>query len=90
MRLPVRLTPTGNKRKAAVPKAASETVWRSFSRQPKHKKLEKCSYAELVGLIKELKNKLPDGMGYDQIDHIIWYCYRNDPLRAAIAAALAK
>ena len=55
-----------------------------------YKKLEKCSYAELVGLIKELKSKLPDGMGYDQIDHIIWYCYRNDPLRAAIAAALAK
>ena len=26
VRLPVRLTPTGNKRKAAVPKAASETV----------------------------------------------------------------
>ena len=46
--------------------------------------------AELVGLIKELKSKLPDGMGYDQIDHIIWYCYRNDPLRAAIAAALTK
>ena len=55
-----------------------------------HKKLEKCSYAELVGLIKEIKNKLPDGMGYDQIDHIIWYCYRNDSLRVAIAAALAK
>ena len=55
-----------------------------------YKKLEKCSYAELVGLIKELKSKLPDGMGYDQIDHIIWYCYRNDSLRVAIAAALAK
>ena len=55
-----------------------------------HKKLEKCSYSELVGLIKEIKSKLSDGMGYDQIDHIIWYCYRNDPLRAAIAPALAK
>ena len=61
-----------------------------FSVYFEHKKLEKCSYAELVGLIKELKSKLPDGMGYDQIDHIIWYCYRNDSLRVAIAAALAK
>ena len=58
-----------------------------FSVHFDYKKLEKCSYVELVGLIKELKSKLPDGMGYD---HIIWYCYRNDPLRAAIAAALAK
>ena len=60
-----------------------------FSVYFEHKKLEKCSYAELVGLIKEIKSKLPDGMGYDQIDHIIWYCYRNDSLRVAIAAALA-
>ncbi len=52
------------------------------------KKLEDCSYRELKLLIDELNKKLPETMHYDEIDNIIWYCYKDDSVRMVIATHL--
>lgn len=53
------------------------------------KELSKCTYCEIISLIDGIIAKLPEKMTYSEIDRIIWYCYKNDPIRSEIAVALA-
>lgn len=53
------------------------------------KALEKCSYCEIVALIDRIVEKLPEKMAYSGIDQIIWYCYKDDPVRTELALALS-
>ena len=50
------------------------------------KKLENCSYKEFVGYI----DKIKEGLSFEEIDNILWYCYKDDSVRIAIATALSK
>lgn len=52
------------------------------------KKLEECSYKELKILVDRLNKELPESMKYDEIDNIIWYCYKDDSVRTVIATHL--
>ncbi len=52
------------------------------------KKLEDCSYKELKILVDRLNKELPESMDYDEIDNIIWYCYKDDSVRTVIATHL--
>lgn len=54
-----------------------------------NKALENYSYSEIIALIDKIAANLPPKMNYTEIDQIIWYCYRNDPVRSQIAVALA-
>lgn len=54
------------------------------------KDLNKCSYAELFDLVKAVKEKSENTLTFREIDHILWYCYKNDPVRTAVAIELAK
>ncbi|HCD81352.1 MAG TPA: hypothetical protein DEQ65_03240 [Ruminococcaceae bacterium] len=53
-----------------------------------NKALENYSYSEIIALIDKIAVNLPPKMNYTEIDQIIWYCYRNDPVRSQIAVAL--
>ncbi len=55
-----------------------------------NKALEKYSYSEIMALIDKIAEKLPEKMNYTEIDRIIWYCYRNDPVRSEIAVAMSR
>lgn len=55
-----------------------------------NKALEKYSYSEIMALIDKIAEKLPEKMNYTEIDRIIWYCYRKDPVRSEIAVALSR
>lgn len=55
-----------------------------------NKTLEKYSYSEIMALIDKIAEKLPEKMNYTEIDRIIWYCYRNDPVRSEIAVAMSR
>ncbi len=50
------------------------------------KKLGNCSYKEFVGYIDKIKKDL----SFEEIDNILWYCYKDDSVRIAIATALSK
>lgn len=54
------------------------------------KKLENCSYKEFIGYIEGIKNELKEDLTFGEIDNIIWYCYKDDSVRIAIATALSK
>lgn len=54
-----------------------------------NKALENYSYSEIIALIDKIIENLSEKMNYTEIDQIIWYCYRNDPVRSQIAVALA-
>ena len=54
------------------------------------KKLGNCSYKEFVGYIDKIKNKLKENLSFEEIDNILWYCYKDDSVRIAIATALSK
>lgn len=54
-----------------------------------NKALENYSYSEIIAFIDKIAVNLPPKMNYTEIDQIIWYCYRNDPVRSQIAVALA-
>lgn len=54
-----------------------------------NKALENYSYSEIIAFIDKIVVNLPRKMNYTEIDQIIWYCYRNDPVRSQIAVALA-
>lgn len=51
--------------------------------------LEKLSYVGFIGLIAELESKV-QVLNKNQIDHIIWYGYKSDPIRYEIARQLGK
>lgn len=53
-----------------------------------NKALENYSYSEIIAFIDKIAVNLPPKMNYTEIDQIIWYCYRNDPVRSQIAVAL--
>ncbi|MFA6781016.1 MAG: hypothetical protein WCR77_02335, partial [Bacilli bacterium] len=55
----------------------------------KNKKIEEMSYADFFNLFDELKNVFPD-LNRHQLDHLIWYSYKNDPVRYEIIKALAS
>lgn len=55
-----------------------------------NKALEKYSYSEIMALIDKIAEKLPEKMNYTEIDRIIWYCYRKDPVRSEIAVAMSR
>ena len=55
-----------------------------------NKALEKYSYSEIMEIIYKIAEKLPEKMNYTEIDRIIWYCYRNDPVRSEIAVAMSR
>lgn len=55
-----------------------------------NKNLDNCSYKEISALIEKIMNKLPEKMTYSEIDRIIWYCYKDDPVRSEVAIALSK
>lgn len=55
-----------------------------------NKALEKYSYSEIMALIDKIAKKLPEKMNYTEIDRIIWYCYRKDPVRSEIAVAMSR
>ena len=55
-----------------------------------NKALEKYSYSEIMALIDKIAEKLPEKMNYTEIDRIIWYCYRNDPVMSEIAVAMSR
>lgn len=52
--------------------------------------LDRMSYVELAELLKKLKTKAGGSLTYYDIDQIIWWCYRNDPVRQTVANVLAK
>lgn len=54
------------------------------------KNLDNCSYKEISASIEKIMNKLPEKMTYSEIDRIIWYCYKDDPVRSEVAIALSK
>lgn len=54
------------------------------------KKLGNCSYKDFIGYIDKIKNKLKENLSFEEIDNIIWYCYKDDSVRIAIATALSK
>ena len=54
-----------------------------------NKALENYSYSEIIAFIDKIAVNLPRKMNYTEIDQIIWYCYRNDPVRSQIAVTLA-
>lgn len=56
----------------------------------KSKNLDNCSYQEFTSLIEKIVDKLPEKMTYSEIDRIIWYCYKDDPVRSEVAIALSK
>ena len=55
-----------------------------------NKALEKYSYNEIMTLIDKIAEKLPEKMNYTEIDRIIWYCYRKDPVRSEKAVAMSR
>lgn len=52
-----------------------------------NKKLDDMSYVEFFQLFESLKVKLPE-MNRHQLDHLMWYSYKNDPIRSSIAEAM--
>lgn len=54
------------------------------------KKLGNCSYKEFIGYIEGIKNELKEDLTFEEIDNILWYCYKNDSVRIAVATALSK
>lgn len=52
------------------------------------KKIEEMSYVDFFNLFDELKKLFPD-LSRHQLDHLIWYSYKSDPVRYALIKALA-
>lgn len=50
--------------------------------------LDNRSYSEITGLIDKIIGNLPRKLEYAEIDRIIWYCYKSDPVRTSISISL--
>ena len=50
--------------------------------------LDNRSYSEITGLIDKIIGNLPRKLDYAEIDRIIWYCYKSDPVRTSISISL--
>lgn len=48
------------------------------------------SYTQVAALIGAVAGQLPRYLAYHEIDRILWYGYRDDPVRCAIAQAIVK
>lgn len=51
---------------------------------------ERCTHARLVELTEGVLASLPQPIALHEADHLLWFVYRNDPVRTAIAVALAN
>lgn len=50
--------------------------------------VENISYSELADLILKLLQKIPEKLDCSELDRILWYCYKNDSVRCAVACSL--
>lgn len=53
------------------------------------KNFEELSYIEFYGIFSALRAKVPE-LNNHQLDHLIWYAYKNDNIRSEVAKALAQ
>lgn len=53
------------------------------------KNFEELSYIEFYRIFRLVRSKT-DGLNNHQLDHLIWYAYKNDSIRSEAAKALAK
>lgn len=54
-----------------------------------NKNLDKLTYVEFFAIFEKIKEKLPE-LTRHELDHLLWYSYKNDNIRSTIAASLAK
>lgn len=59
-----------------------ENLWKQNG---KLRKFEKLSYSDIHNMILKIKNSLSENLTLRDIDHILWYCYKDDKVRTAIA-----
>lgn len=52
-------------------------------------KFDKLSYIEFYRIFSALRAKVPE-LNNHQLDHLIWYAYKNDSIRIEVAKALAQ
>lgn len=50
---------------------------------------EKLSYVEFYNIFSALRNEI-NVLNNHQLDHLIWYSYKNDPIRKEVAKAMSK
>lgn len=62
-----------------------ESLWKKHGRI---KKLDNAPYSDIHAMIKGIQQSLSETLSLRDIDHILWYCYKNDAVRVAIANAL--
>ncbi len=55
----------------------------------KKKNFDSINYSEFMHYICLLEEKI-SSINKHEIDHILWYCYKNDPIRLELVAALGK
>lgn len=53
------------------------------------KKFDELSYIEFYRIYSALRAKVPE-LNNHQLDHLIWYAYKNDSIRCEVAKALAQ
>ena len=53
------------------------------------KNFEELSYVEFYTIFTALRNCVPE-LNNHELDHLIWYAYKNDSIRSEVAKALAK
>ena len=53
------------------------------------KRLEDLSYVEFYKIFTALRDCVPE-LNNHQLDHLIWYAYKNDSIRSEVAKALAQ
>lgn len=52
--------------------------------------VENISYSELADFILKLLQKIPEKLDCRELDRILWYCYKNDSVRCAVACSLIE
>lgn len=53
-----------------------------------NKNFEELNYQEFYGIFSELRNKTK--LNNNELDHLIWYAYKNDSIRSDIAKVFSK
>ena len=53
------------------------------------KNLDDLSYVEFFRLFNALKDLIPE-MNRHELDHLMWYTYKGDPIRSSIAEAMVE
>lgn len=60
-----------------------------WAKKGKVKKLDDFSYSQMHSLISKIKDAVSDELTLRDIDHILWYCYKDDRIRTAVANEIA-